>query len=158
MAMGIFSFAIIVIMGLLSSLGISSRDSWMQTRSAHLARQIEDDLVADPAFADTVTGQANSDMGLVMQMTNNIIQVPLQATAPTTNIVYYTTDGIATNSASAVFQAQIILQPISVEPAAAPILSRTVTQMEVDVRPAAQLNAVPYRYFSRITPQEADSD
>ncbi len=156
MAVGIFGFAIVIILSLLSSLVLSSRDSWMQTRSAHLARQIQDDLLADPAFSSNTASQANDDMGMLVQMTNNIIQVPLQATSTTTNTVYYTTDGIATNQASAVFQAQVILQPVALDSATNDVPARTVTQMEVDVRPANQASATPYKFFSRITPQGSD--
>ncbi len=129
----------------------------METRAAQLARQIQDDVLANPEMTNTAVFEATPAQGLLLQTTNSGIQVPLNVTTASTNTVYYTTDELATNNGpEAVFQAQVILSPITMDPAFETNAVRTVPQIEIDVRPAAQTNATPWRFFSRLTPQSSD--
>ena len=154
LALGIFAFCILVIFGLLGSVMNSSKESWMETRSAHIARQIADDLTPDP---DTMTGTARATVDQGILLTPNVVQVPLFPTTASTNSATYSAEGlpVAASASDAVFKADIKIMLITNEAAAGVIPARKVSQLQIDIRPITQPTAAPFRFVSRITPQNA---
>lgn len=153
LALGVFAFCIVVIIGLLSSLLGSSRESWMETRSAQIARQIMEDLTPDPAGDTNSITQATATSGILNKLPTPE-QVPLFSANPYSNSAYYTAEGIPVLPADAFFKADLLIQPVTMETATGALPAREISQVRIDVRPAAaQTNAPSYRFFSRISPR-----
>lgn len=154
LALGIFAFCIVVIIGLLGTVLNSSKESWMETRAAHVARQIADDLLPNP---DTTTGTitATADHGILL--TPEVVQIPLFPASTYTNTATYSDEGVPVSASSgdALFKADIKILPVTVEVASGTIPARKVSQLQIDIRSVHQPTATPFRFVSRITPQNA---
>ncbi|MFA7233003.1 MAG: hypothetical protein WC076_02720 [Terrimicrobiaceae bacterium] len=155
LALGIFAFCIVVIIGLLGTVMNSSKESWMETRAAHIARQITDDLTPDPANTNSTT-QATADMGLLM--TPSVVQVPLFPANTYTNSAIYSDAGVPveTGATNALFKADIKIFPVTVDTNIGTIPARKLSQLQIDIRPVSQPSASPFRFVSRITPSMAE--
>jgi len=154
LALGLFAFCIVVILGLLGTVMNSSKDSWMESRAAQIARQIASDLLPDPVGDASSTSTATPLAGMLVTLPNPI-QLPLIPAATTTNTVYYSTDGepVAPDAPNAVFRADVVLTPVVLEPAAGTLPERKASQLRIDIRPATQTNAAPFQFVARVTPQ-----
>lgn len=154
LALGIFAFCIVVVIGLLGTVMNSSKESWMETRSAHIARQITDDLTPDP---DTATGTTRATVDQGILLTPNVVQVPLFPSTTYTNSATYSAEGVpvAASATDALFKADIKIMPITQEAAAGGLPARKTSQLQIDIRPVMQPTAAPFRFVSRITPQNA---
>jgi len=154
LALGLFAFCIVVILGLLGSVMGSSRDSWMESRAAQIARQITSDLLPDPAGDIGSTSTATPLAGMLVTQPSPI-QLLLVPAAATTNTVYYSAGGepVAQGASDAVFRADVVLTPVTLEPAVGTLPARTVSQLRIDIRPATQTNAAPMQFVAYITPQ-----
>jgi type II secretory pathway pseudopilin PulG len=154
LALGIFAFCIVVILGLLGSVMTSSRESWMETRSAHIARQIVDDLMPDPTADTNTTTQANGENGMLVKQPA-AVQVPLFSPNLYTNSAFYSLEGIAVaqDATNVLFRADITILPVTMEAASGTLPARKVSQLNVDIRPVTQTNVPPFQFITRITPQ-----
>jgi len=157
LALGLFAFCIVVILGLLGTVMTSSKDSWMESRAAQIARQITSDLLPDPLGDASSTSTATPLAGMLVTLPNPI-QLPLIPAAATTNTVYYSTDGepVAQGAANAVFRADVVLTPVILEAAVGSLPERKASQLRIDIRPATQTNAAPFQFVARVTPQVSE--
>lgn len=155
LALGIFAFCIVVIIGLLGTVMNSSKESWMETRAAHIARQIADDLTPDPANTNSTT-QATADMGLLLKP--NPVQIPLFPASTYTNSATYSAEGVPVEAGAtnALFKADVKIFPVTVDTNAGTIPERKLSQLQIDVRPVSRPAASPFRFISRITPSIAE--
>ncbi len=155
-AFAIFAFCIVVIMGLLSNLMTSSRESWMETRSAQIARQIMNDLTPDPGSPSGAVDRATAGKGILILEGGNSVQLPLSPTNAFITNAFYTTDGapVDESSTNVFFEATIAMKPVVMEPAAGVLPQRLVTQLQIEIQPAGQTNTRPFRFVTRITAQE----
>lgn len=143
LAIGVFGIAIVTILGLMSSLLASSKESWQETRAAQIARQILDDL--RPANGE--------DHGSLLQATNAV--EPVDIRTATNFQVFYTTDGlpIASGEPTAFFQINIALSSITNAPDTNNVRT-DFREVRIDVSPIASgSNSRPFQFFSRIAPK-----
>jgi hypothetical protein len=151
LALGIFGFCVVVILGLLGSVMTSSRESWMETRAAQIARQITQDLTPDPAGNTNSTTRVTPLAGILVTVPDPV-QINLAPASATTNTGYYSAEGIAVapGATNLLFRADVIITPITLEAAVGALPERKVSQLRIDIRPEAQTNAQPFRFLSRI--------
>jgi len=154
LALGIFAFAIVVIIGLLSGLLDTSRESWVETRSAQIANGIFRDLAPDSAGKGN--DQATATAGIVRNG-NSREQVALDGNAKVEKTVYYSIDGqpVAKDAKNADFEVKITLSPLELEAATDSIPARRVQDVLVDVRLKNHPESDKFSFRSRIAPASA---
>lgn len=139
-AIGIFGFAAVTILGLLGGLLTSSRESWQDTRAAQIARQILIDLQPLPG---TTTGYL-----IAGENAEGKTPVELAASSGITLSAWYCMEGspIGESDPQTTFAATIELQPLPGR--------SNLHQVRIDIRPtAAPPDIKPFRFVSRISPR-----
>jgi len=156
LAIGIFGMSVVVVVGLLSTLLTSSKESWQETRAAQIARQVLNDL--RPA--------AGESQGNLVRSPGNVESVDLHT--PATLQASYTVEGqpVAQGDANAYFQASITLSAITNTPASPGTAAATdalntrtnFSEVRVDIKPLASgTNTRPFQFSSRIAPKALQS-
>lgn len=153
LALGVLGICGVLILGLLSSLMNNSRESWMETRAAQIARQILSDLRPDAAVRDSgVTTRPNSTSGMLL-LDSGAVQVPILPAAPQTYSAFYSSEGAAASQGDSLFKADITIQPTIIEPAFGTLSpDRKISRIKIEIRPVNQPSGEPFTFVSFLAP------
>lgn len=154
LAIGVFAIAVVAILGLMPGLIGQSRESWQETRAAHIARQIVEDLRTGEVNGLLVIssdlsrrpGEPGGDLGAAGPVEGNSvasISVPLNESG--TYASNYDSDGFPLDSedSGAIFRAKVQVTPHPER--------LGLSDVEIQISTSAQDNSLTkFRFVTRI--------